>query len=193
MACSGGFPCPQPQPPWYWDYRCTPSGLASQGILLLTILKALAFLLPKCFSYCFCYHLAMIHMQLFLVQSGRPACLCYNPLSLQDFSGASRLQKERAEACDCSDSQFLRLTILKCLPLIDALFLSVGYESHSNTNVCIHPLNSQYILRIKSWIIDTRGHIGKGFSCPVLQLPTHSQRQPTVQEFHLLCFFFNFY
>lgn len=90
------------------------------------------------FSYCFCYHLAMIHMQLFLVQSGRPACLCYNPLSLQDFSGASRLQKERAEACDCSDSQFLRLTILKCLPLIDALFLSVGYESHSNKHKCLY-------------------------------------------------------
>lgn len=76
-------------------------------------------------------------MQLFLVQSGRPACLGHSPLSLQGFSGASRLQKERAEACDYSDSRFLGKTILRCLPLIDALFFSVGYESHSNKHKCL--------------------------------------------------------
>lgn len=77
-------------------------------------------------------------MLLFLVQSGRPACLGYNPLSLQHCSGACRLQKDRAEACDCRDSQFLRLTILRCLPLIDALSFSVGYERHSNKHKCLY-------------------------------------------------------
>lgn len=131
----------------------------------------------------------MIHMQLFLVQSGRPACLCYNPLSLQDFSGASRLQKERAEACDCRDSQFLRLTILKCLPLIDALFLSVGYESHSNKHKCLYS-SIEFSIHLQDQKLNNRykGAHWEDFSCPVLQLPTPSQTQPTVQEFHLLCF-----